>query len=490
MVTAMDRLPNELRDRLMTARQAAALIGENCRVGFSGFTLVGYPRQVPREIAALGQAKNMRVLTGASVGEELDGALAEAGLMAYRAPYQSSKSLRAGINRGEIAYNDLHLSHLAGMLDNQGPEELDFAVLECAAVTKDGIVPAASVGASDCFVRRAKRVILELNYSLPAEFLGMHDIYREGTGCIPIFQPGDRIGSPCIPCPPEKIAAIVLTDSPAPCPSFKAPDELSWQLSENILRFLKGEVAAGRQPENLRPIQSGVGSVANSVLIGLGREFRDLRMYTEVMQDSAFELVRRGIITQASTTALSLSAEAREKFYGDLDFYKKHIVLRPQAIANNPEVIRRLRLISMNTPIEVDIYGNVNSTHIMGTQIMNGVGGSGDFARNAGLTIFATGSLAKGGAISCIVPMVSHVDHTEHDVDVIVTEYGAADLRWKSPRERAVCIIENCAHPDYRPQLREYFREACTVSRGQTPHILSKALSWHQRYVETGSMRL
>ena len=144
----------------------------------------------------------------------------------------------------------------------------------------------------------------------------------------------------------------------------------------------------------------------------------------------------------------------------------------------------------MNSPIEVDIYGNVNSTHIMGTSVMNGIGGSGDFARNARVNIFAAASTAKGGSISCIVPMVSHVDHTEHDTQIIVTEQGVADLRWKTPTERAELLIEHCAHPDYRPMLRKYFEQSKQCSKGQhTPHDLTKALSWHQHYLESGSMR-
>ena len=211
-------------------------------------------------------------------------------------------------------------------------------------------------------------------------------------------------------------------------------------------------------------------------------------MYTEVIQDAAFNLIDQGIMAAASTTAVSLSEEAAKRFYENIEKFRDKIVIRPQEIANNPEVARRLNLIAMNTPIECDIYGNVNSTHVMGSKMMNGIGGSGDFARNAGLTIFATNSLAKDGSISCIVPMCSHVDHTEHDVQVIVTEQGLADLRWKSPRERAQLIIENCAHPSYRPMLRAYFEEACRLG-GHTPHVLSKALSWHARFLKTGTMK-
>ena len=107
----------------------------------------------------------------------------------------------------------------------------------------------------------------------------------------------------------------------------------------------------------------------------------------------------------------------------------------------------------MNGMIEADIYGNVNSTHVMGSAIMKGIGGSGDFARNGFCNFFLSPSTAKGGAISAIVPMVSHVDHTEHDVQVVVTEQGLADLRGLGPRDRATGIIEGCAHPSFRDPL-------------------------------------
>ena len=139
----------------------------------------------------------------------------------------------------------------------------------------------------------------------------------------------------------------------------------------------------------------------------------------------------------------------------------------------------------MNGMIEADIYGNVNSTHIMGSRIQNGIGGSGDFARNAYISMFLTPSTAQGGAISCIVPMVSHVDHTEHDVHVIVTERA-----WPTCagcRRAAQRIITACAHPDYRPELQDYFDRALAQSRGKhTPHLMDEALSWHCAVPERG----
>lgn len=489
-MSGMERLCPGLKGKIMSAEQAAALIGPNMTVGCSGFTVVGYPKAVPRAIAESGIAQNITLLTGASVGDPLDGELARSGLVSHRFPYQTNKSMRDAINQGIVLYADQHLSHTPAQLNKGMGLNVDFAIIECAAITEQGLIPAATVGASDSYVQCARQVIVELNQSLPLKLCGMHDIYSPSLhdGPIPLTGAMDRIGTPFIPCSSEKIAAIVLTDELGDAPKFKPADEDSQAIAGNIVEFLKGEVAAGRQPSCLAPLQSGVGSVANAVLSGLSTSgFAGLRMFTEVIQDSALKLIRSGVVEGASCTALSLSENAQRELYDNIDFYRERVVIRPQETSNHPELVRRLGLIAMNTPIECDIYGNVNSTHVMGSRIMNGIGGSGDFARNAGLTIFATASTAKNGAISCIVPMVSHVDHTEHDVMVIVTEQGVADLRWKSPRERAELIIERCAHPSYRPMLREYFRDACKLG-GHTPHDLEQALSWHSRYVSTGTM--
>ena len=200
-------------------------------------------------------------------------------------------------------------------------------------------------------------------------------------------------------------------------------------------------------------------------------------------------MLKSGTLTAASSTAFSLSPTAMEELNTNIDFYRQRIILRQQDISNHPELIRRLGVIAMNGLIEADIYGNVNSTHIMGSRMMNGIGGSGDFARNGYLSIFVTPSTAKHGAISAIVPMVSHVDHTEHDVKILVTEHGLADLRGLSPKQRAHQIIQKCADPAFRPALMDYFERACASGRGMhTPHLLGEALSWHQRYETTGHM--
>jgi acyl-CoA hydrolase len=140
----------------------------------------------------------------------------------------------------------------------------------------------------------------------------------------------------------------------------------------------------------------------------------------------------------------------------------------------------------MNTALEADIFGCVNSTHVLGTRMMNGIGGSGDFTRNGYLSIFSCPSITKEGLISNIVPHAAHIDHSEHSVDVLITDQGIADLRAKDPVQRAETIIENCAHPMYRELLWDYLKLG---KNGQTPATLRAAFAFHTAFSETGDMR-
>ena len=299
----------------------------------------------------------------------------------------------------------------------------------------------------------------------------------------------ERIGTQAINIDPSKIVGIVINsefhDSPS---TVTEPDDETQGIANHLIAFFEKEVAEDRLPKNLGPLQAGIGSIANAVLTGLkDSNFEDLIMYSEVLQDCTFELIDAGKMKFASGSSITLSAKYGEKVFNNLEAYKDKLVLRPQEISNHPELVRRLGIIGINTALEFDIYGNVNSTHVCGTKMMNGIGGSGDFARNAHIAIFVTKSIAKGGDISSVVPFASHIDHTGHDVDVLVTEQGLADLRGLAPRERARAIIDNCVHPMYKDALNDYFNRACERG-GQTPHILREALSWHSNFEEKGQM--
>ncbi len=506
MIDIKDRVQCEAAlAKITTAEEAAAHIKDGMNVGVSGFTPSGYPKAVPLALAEIAKANPLKInlWTGASVGPELED-LCKVGAVDRRMPYQTNNDMRKAINSGAVKYTDLHLSHVAqltryGFMENK--RDVDVAVVE-ACVIKDlgdgkiGIVPTTSMGNTSSFVQSAKEVIIEVNTTQPAALEGMHDSYvpldPPNRKAIPVERPEDIIGTPYIPCELSKVVAIVPCDISDKVRPLGDIDADAKAMGQNLVAFFKEEVAAGRLPANLLPLQSGVGSVANAVINGLvNSDFEDLTVYTEVIQDGMLDLIDAGKLRVCSGTALTPSPDGLARFLGDLDKYKKYVILRPQEVANSPEVARRIGVIAMNTAIEVDIYGNVNSTHICGTKIMNGIGGSGDYARNGFLTVFFTTSMAKGGAISSVVPFCSHVDHTEHDVDVIVSERGVADLRGLCPKERALVIIDKIANPKYQPLLTDYFERACKeCGNSQTPHILSEAFSFHERFVKTGTMEV
>ena len=499
MIDISDRVRNkDLQAKIVTAEEVAAYIKPGMSIGMSGFTASSYPKAIPLALAERMKKEPFKIdlWTGASTGPELDDTLAAVHGIAKRLPYQTDAILRGEINDGSVDYLDLHLSESAqlGRVGYLG--KLDLAIVEAVAITEEGnIIPSTSLGNAASYVQQADIVIVEVNTTQPLELEGMHDVYvpldPPHRLPIPIVKADDRVGTPFIPCTPDKIKFIVPCDIKDHTRDLAPIDENSKKMSHFTLEFLNAEIKAGRMPKNLLPLQSGVGNVANAVMAGfVDSDLEDLTVYTEVIQDGMLDLIDAGKLNFASGTAFSPSPAGMERFYKDVAKYKKYLLLRPQEISNSPEVVHRLGVIAMNTALEVDIYGNVNSTHVTGTKMMNGIGGSGDFARNAFLTIFYTPSIAKDGAISSIVPMCSHIDHTEHDVDVIITEQGIADLRGLAPRKRALEIINNCVHPDYKPVLLDYYNRAVEATKhAHTPHIIKEALSFHEKFIETKSMK-
>jgi acetyl-CoA hydrolase len=485
----------------LTAEEAAGLIQHGSTIGFSGFTAAGATKAIPRALAArarcehaAGRPFKVGVLTGASTGPSLDGALAEAQAIGFRTPYQSDPTLRKQINDGTVRFVDMHLSLLpqAARYGFLGP--IHWAIVEACDLTPGGgVVLTHSVGAANTYLRLAERVLIELNARHPPALLGMHDIFEPkdppARQEIPVYHPSDRIGSPLCLVDPKKIAGVVLTDLEDENVPFDQPTPVTDRIGQNVADFLVADVRAGHIPPGFLPLQSGVGNIANAVLSALGRhaEVPAFEMYTEVLQDSVVPLLEAGRCTFASTCALTLSPQMMQHVAGDLDFFKKRMLLRPQEISNHPEIVRRLGVVSMNTAIEIDLGGNVNSTHVMGKTMMNGIGGSGDFTRNAYLSIFSCPSTAKGGRISAIVPLASHQDHSEHSVQVVVTEQGVADLRGKDPQERARLLIDRCAHPDFREQLRDYLK--LTKEGQHEPLSLSLGLAMHRQFLRHGDMR-
>ncbi len=483
----------------ITAEEAAQMIKNGDTIGLSGFTAPGTPKAITEAIGAKaakehaeGRPFKVNLFTGASTSDHVDGILSRENAINMRAPYQNVPDLRKRINSHDCHYFDRHLSEMAQETRYGFYGKIDYAIIEAAAISPDGeVILGTGVGNVPTYAMMADKIFIELNEILPETLYGMHDIYmpldppyrRE----IPIYRANDRIGSPVLKIDPSKVVGIVKTKFYDGVKSFTAPDEVSKQIGSNVVKFLVSEYMSGKLPKEFLPLQSGVGNVANAVLYDLGesKELPSFMMYTEVIQDAVLELMKKGKCTFASTCSMTFSDATEESLFGDLKYFHDKILMRPAELSNNPEVIRRLGVIAMNTALEADIFGAVNSTHVLGTKMMNGIGGSGDFTRNAYISIFSCPSVSKGGLISNIVPMVSHADHSEHSVDIIVTDQGIADLRHKDPVERAYEIINNCAHPMYRELLLDYLKMG---KGGQTPHSLNAAYAFHTAFNEHGDM--
>ena len=483
----------------ITAEEAASYIKNGDNVGFSGFTASGTPKVVSvalakraRELHEKGEPFKVNLFTGASTNDYVDGELSRADAIGIRTPYQGHKPARDLVNKGGMHYFDTHLSHLSQDIRYGFYGDIDVAIIEATEMSPNGeIILGAGLGMTPTIAMMAKKVIIEYSSYYKTSFRGFHDNYvpldlphrRE----IPIYKSSDRIGSTVIKIDPNKIIGVVPSNASESIAPFTAPDEISQRIGNNISTFLAEELRNGKIPKEFLPVQSGVGNVANAVLYGLGEnpDIPQFEMYTEVIQDAVMHLMEAGKCKFASTCALTFSDDAMLHFMDNIDFFRDKILMRPSEISNHPEIVRRLGLIAMNTALEADIFGNVNSTHVLGTKMMNGIGGSADFSRNAYLSIFSCPSIQKGGMISTFVPMVSHVDHSEHSVKILATEQGVADLRGKDPRQRAETIIENCVHPMYKELMWDYLKLSLG---GHTPHNLRAAFAFHETFMDCGDM--
>ncbi|RFU36170.1 hypothetical protein B7463_g158, partial [Scytalidium lignicola] len=506
-------------------------------IGWSGFTGVGYPKKIPTMLADHVENNGLQgklkysLFVGASSGAETENRWAALNMIERRAPHQVGKEIAKGINNGNIKFFDKHLSMfpvdlvymieklrsnedtirtdlanedvLQGFYTKDKPNnKLDVVIVEATAITEDGgIVPGASVGASAELIQMADKIIVEVNTSMPS-FEGLHDITMTdlppGRKPYLIMAPEDRIGTTYIPVDSEKIVAIVESDYQDQTQPNSPADASSEAIASHLIEFLEHEVAHGRLPKNLLPIQSGIGNIANAVIGGLANsKFEKLKVWTEVLQDTFLDLFDSDRLDFATATSIRFSPEGFKRFYDGWERYHNKLLLRSQQVSNSPEIIRRLGVIGMNTPVEVDIYAHANSTCVFGSRMLNGLGGSADFLRSSKYSIMHTPSTrpSKTDKIgtSCIVPMCTHVDQTEHDLDVIVTEQGLADVRGLSPRERARVIIQKCAHPEYQPILEDYFRKAefecLRRGWGHEPHLLWNSFDMHKALDQEGSMR-
>lgn len=491
-----------MQSKKCTAAQAAELISDGDILGVSGFTLAGYPKEVPTALAARaerihseGKPFKVTLFSGASTGESCDGALARADAISFRMPYQSNPALRKAINAGSIKYIDAHLGKIGFWIRTGAMPAPTVAIIEVTAILPDGrVCLSTSGGNSVTFLNTAQKIILELNTRLGDSCIGIHDSalpeLPPHARPLAIYSAGDRVGEEFVKIDVSKVVAIVESSRFDEVTPFVEPDEISTNIAQRILDFVRFEENRGHLPKGLA-YQSGVGKVANAVLSAMSDDDRltQIDLYTEVIQEAVLPLLKKGKLGVASGTAITLSENTQKEFVANSAEWKKHLILRQQEASNSTDVIRRLGVISMNTALEMDIFGNVNSSMVTGSAMMNGIGGSADFSRNCFLGFFMTPSVAKNGAISSIVPYVTHVDHPDHDTMIFVTEQGLADLRGLAAEERARLIIRNCVHPDFKEPLTDFLEYSLKHAKGvHIPLALSRAFEMHNRFLETGSM--
>ncbi len=503
-----------LHARIKKVEEVVPLFTNGMNLGWSGFTPAGYPKAIPIALAdhveknGLQGKLKFNLFIGASVGVETEDRWASLNMIDRRWPYQTGKNIQAGINEGRIRMGDKHLSMFAqdlgyGFYSKDRGGRLDIGIIECSAITENGdLVLTSSCGAVPEIAQIADKIIIELNTAVP-NYEGLHDIIEPVSppNRLPfmISRVDDRAGSPYVRLDNDKIVAIVESTHPDNGRAFSEQDDTSEAIANNIIDFFQFEVKNGRLPKNLLPLQSGVGSIANAVIGGLAKApFSGLKVWTEVLQDTMLDFFDSGKLDFASTVSLSFSNGGFKRFYEKWDFYAPKVLMRPLSIANAPEPIRRLGCIAMNTPVEFDIYAHANSTLVGGTRMINGIGGSGDFLRNAYLSIMHTPSVRPSKTdplgISCVVPKAPHVDHTEHDLDVLVTEQGLADLRGLAPKDRAQAIIDKCVHPAYKPIIQEYFdmasKECLAKKVGHEPQLFEKCFKMQWNLAKNGTMRI
>ncbi len=468
------------------ASDVANEIGSDDVILVSGFGRVGYPKAIPLALAKSGRDLNLTIVSGAVVGDEIDTELVKQDAIERRYPAQTSQEMRDAINRNSVKYSDRHLSKVGLEAKTNHYGTPDVAIIEAIAVGEDWLIPSRSIGQTPAFVDLADKIIIELNEAQPLELEQFYDIYPRklppNRTAIPLSEPGGRMGSRKIEFDPEKLHSVVRTSMPDKSYEFREPTDRHRMISANLIEFLVKESERNPMLSERLVLQFGVGSLGNALMgeIDSGNfGDREIAYYGEVFQDGLLDALDSGTISTASATSLALSETGSERLIEHIDRYAEKIVLRNSNVTNSPALIDRFGVISINTVLEIDIYGRANATHIGGSHIVNGIGGGGDFTRNSPLSILVLGSTAKEGRISRIVPMVAHPDYTEHDFSIVVTEQGVADLRGLSPRERADVLTECCAHPSFREKLRRY-QERATNNSGHEPHDFETCFSWHQ----------
>ncbi len=256
-------------------------------------------------------------------------------------------------------------------------------------------------------------------------------------------------------------------------PLFQFPPAPSSEAEQAIGGYIASLIEDGST------LQLGIGGIPNAITAFLN-DRRDLGIHTEMFTDGMVDLYEAGIVTNRRKTLwngkmVGAFALGTQKLY---DFVNDNIGVEFQQgrVTNDPYVIgQNYKMVSVNTALQVDIFGQVCSQSI-GYRHFSGTGGQLDTHRGAqrspgGRGIIALRSTAKDGAISTITPILSEgaeVTVPSQEVDTIVTEYGVAELRGRCVRDRMEALIR-IAHPNFRDWLREEAHRLGIVPRLVVP---------------------
>jgi succinyl-CoA:acetate CoA-transferase len=476
---------------MMSASDAAMLIKDGMTVALSGYSMAGYPKAVLQQLVQRPDALKLNVVSGANI-PWVDELLSNHEMISWRAPMCADRNLSRQVNSGHVVLSEQQMCDMPSLLRKGKFGHIDVAIIEALGFDAQGrLIPTTSVGMTQHLIDTADAIIIEMNKAYPKYLRLLHDIYQVEPyplrKPIPLEHPAQRIGEQAMPINHEKIIGIVETHIPEiQEPSdVKIPSEAQ-AAAAHLCTFLATEYVSWQG--KLPPIQSGFGTMADAVAHALGSSsFHDLEFFCGGVSPAILQLLASGKASAVSTGGIVIDAQTDALLAGMSDL-EKRLVIRNGDITNSAEVVSRFGLIAVNTGIEIDIYGNVNASHISGSAVVNGIGGGADFAHNADLSVVLIPSTAKKGAISCIVPMVAHQDICEHDVDVVITEHGVADLRGLSEHQRSEAIIEHCTAGVYQKQLRAYRDEAEHQCGNHHPQLPDQAFAWYRRLQEKKTM--
>jgi len=344
-----------------------------------------------------------------------------------------SDNVRGAVNDGRADFTPAHLSQIPRLFA-EDVIPLDAALIQVSPPDEHGFCSfGVEVGVTKTAARSASIVIAEINPNMPRTL---------GDAFIHI----------------SKIQYAIPVDYKLPEVAMGQPTELSKRIGQHVAGLI----------ENGSTLQMGIGAIPDGVLYYL-RDKRHLGIHTELFSDGVIDLYEAGVITNERKTLhpgkmIAGFLLGTQRLYDFVD-NNPVVELHPTEYINDPFIIaQNEKMVAINSAIEVDLTGQVCADSI-GTRMYSGTGGQVDFIRGAarskgGKPIIALPSsttTSKGETFSRIVPILkpgAGVVTTRNDVHYVVTEYGVADLRGKSIRQRARALMD-IAHPNQRAGLED-----------------------------------